>query len=374
MGVSASPRLRVAIVAPSLRILGGQAVQADRLLGEWRDDPDVEAWLVPVNPNPPRWLRSAVDIKYARTVVTQLCYWPLLVRELRRADVVHVFSASYFSFLLAPLPAILVGRALGKPILLNYRSGEAPDHLGRSAVARLTLARVDRNVVPSGFLRDVFASFGIGATVIQNIVDLDRFRYRQRAPLRPRLVSTRNFDQLYNVACTLRAFRLVQGRYPDAELTLVGDGPERGKLERLVQDLALRHVRFAGRVRPSEIWRYYDDADIYVQTPDIDNMPSSVLEAYASGLPVVSTNAGGVPYIVQHEQEGLLVPVGDYRAASEAVVRLLDSPGLAARLADGGRQHVVRCTWKQVRQQWLDLYRELALLHAVNAQAVEPVR
>src|SRR5215203_2372268 len=170
--------LRVALVAPSIGILGGQAVQADRLLRSWKGDADIAAWLVPINPRPPGFLRRAVEVKYLRTVVTQLCYWPLLVRELRHADVVHVFSASYFSFLLAPLPAVLVARLLGRPVVLNYRSGEAPDHLARSRVAQWALRSVQRNVVPSRFLVEVFARFGIDASVIPNVVDTSRFRFR----------------------------------------------------------------------------------------------------------------------------------------------------------------------------------------------------
>src|SRR6266545_7539513 len=125
-------QLNVAIVAPTVGILGGQAVQADRLVHAWADDPDVHAWLVPVNPTPPRPFHRAVRMKYVRTVVTQLTYWPLLFEELRHADIVHVFSASYFSFLFAPLPAVIVARLLGKPVVVNYRSGQAPDHLRRS--------------------------------------------------------------------------------------------------------------------------------------------------------------------------------------------------------------------------------------------------
>ena len=154
------------MVAPSLGILGGQAVQADRLLRAWRDDSTIDAWLVPVNPPLPRSLRGAGRVKYARTVATQLAYWPLLRRELAKADVVHVFSASYTSYLLAPLPALSVARLLGKPVILNYRSGEAPDHLRRSRVARRTIASVDCNIVPSRFLVDVFAGFGIKASII----------------------------------------------------------------------------------------------------------------------------------------------------------------------------------------------------------------
>ncbi len=105
--------LKIALVAPSLAILGGQAVQAARLLEAWDDDPEIRAWLVPINPTPPRLLRPAAAVRYVRTALTQLSYWPLLFRELRHADIVHVFSASYWSFLLAPLPAVIVARLLG---------------------------------------------------------------------------------------------------------------------------------------------------------------------------------------------------------------------------------------------------------------------
>ncbi len=373
MSAAAGSPLRVAIVAPSFGILGGHAVQADRLIRAWQDDPDVHAWLVPINPVPPRPFRAAAKIKYLRTIATELTYVPMLVRELARADVVHVFSASYSSFLLAPLPAVAVAHALGRPVVLNYRSGQAPDHLARSAIARSTLGRVERNVVPSGFLVDVFARFGLPATVIPNVVDLDRFRYRSRRPLAPRLVSTRNFEPLYNVACTLRAFRVVQDRWPDATLTLVGSGSLDDRLRQLARDLALRNVTFAGPVPPAEIAGFYAAADIYVQTPNIDNMPTSVLEAFASGVPVVSTTAGGVPYIVADGRNGLLAPLDDHEAVAARVLRLLDDPSLAAAIAQQAYAGCTAYTWHAVRAQWLDLYRSAARqsrpLHASRVEA-----
>jgi glycosyltransferase involved in cell wall biosynthesis len=362
-------KLRVAIVAPSLRILGGQAVQAQRLLEAWAGDPDIEAWLVPVNPVPAGPLGALTSIKFIRTLVTQVLYWPLLIRELRRADIVHVFSASYFSFLLAPLPAILIAKMLGRPVVLNYRSGEAPDHLKRSAIARSAIARVDRSIVPSRFLVDVFASFGFEAVAVPNVVDLERFKFRDRFPLRPRILSTRNFDGLYNVACTLRAFKLVQKSWPNASLTLVGSGPCERDLRALAAKLGLENVTFAGRVPPDVIHEYYAAHDIYVQTPQIDNMPTSVLEAYASGLPVVSTEAGGVPAILTHGQHGLLAPLDDHLAVAARVLLLLEQPGVARELAHNAYAMCDAFSWRrQVRDQWLSHYRQLWRTHE-SAQA-----
>lgn len=352
-------RLKIAIVAPSMGILGGHAVQASRLIRAWRDDGEIDAWLVPINPTPPRGLRWMTRIKFLRTLITQAIYWPSLAREFRKADAVHIFSASYSSFLLAPLPAVIIARLLGKPVLMNYRSGQAPNHLRHSAIARATLRHVDYNAVPSRFLHDVFASFAIRSEIIPNIVDVERFRFRRREPLRPRILSTRNFEKLYNIPCTLRAFRLVQDQYPDATLTLVGGGTQDAAVRELARQLGLQHVTFAGRVAPEDIWRYYAEADLYLQTPNIDNMPTSVLEAYASGCPVVATRAGGVPAILTDGLHGLLVPCDDHQAAADAILRLLDDPTLARHLTDAALDACSRYQWASVRHQWLDLYRRL---------------
>jgi glycosyltransferase involved in cell wall biosynthesis len=296
-------------------------------------------------------------VKFVRTIITQLCYWPLLFRELRKADVVHVFSASYLSFLLSPLPAIVIAKILGRPIVLNYHSGEAPDHLRRSALARHVMRHwVDLNVVPSAFLRDVLDSFGIAARVVPNTIDLQQFAYKVRTPLRPRLLCTRNFESMYNVACVLRAFARVQTRYEHATLTLVGGGSQEAALRALAGRLNLRNVTFAGRAAHTEISRYYANADVYVQAPWIDNMPLSVLEAFASGLPVVSTNAGGVPSILAHGLHGLLVPVDDDEALAAQVFTLIESPFYARQLAEAARRSCAAYQWSVARDGWLDAY------------------
>src|SRR5271157_228302 len=169
-GVMPNPRLRVAIVAASLRWVGGQSVQADLLLRHWQNDPEVEARFVPVDPDLPRWLAWAGRIPFVRTILRI----PFYLRELWEAagneDLLHVFSASYWSFLVAPVPAWLIGCLRGTKVLINYHSGEARDHLSRWRTASPVLRRVDAIAVPSAFLVDVFREFGLEAQAVPNIV------------------------------------------------------------------------------------------------------------------------------------------------------------------------------------------------------------
>jgi glycosyltransferase involved in cell wall biosynthesis len=275
---------------------------------------------------------------------------------------VHAFSASYWSFLLAPLPAMVVGRLFGKAVLLNYRRGEAEDHLTRwrwLAVPAMHLAH--EIVVPSGYLVGVFSKFGLHARSIFNFVDVERLQYRERSTLRPVFLSNRNFQSLYNVACTIRAFARIQRELPDARLIVAGFGPERQSLESLVGSLGLRHVEFRGRMDPSDMPSLYDEADVYLNSPNIDNMPTSVIEAFAAGLPVVTTNAGGIPFIVSHEKTGLMVGCDDDGALAAASLRLFREPALGPALARAARTECLdRYVWAAVRSEWLKVYQRLS--------------
>ena len=171
--IASARKLRVALVAPSLRWIGGQGVQANLLVRYWQNDPAIDAYLVPVDPEMPRWLAWTERIRYLRTLVREPFYLLAVWRAVKSADIAHIFSASYCSFLLAPAPAWLMATLHGTKTLINYRSGEARDHLGRWRSALAVLRRTDRVVVPSGYLVDVFQEFGIQAFVVPNIVDLD---------------------------------------------------------------------------------------------------------------------------------------------------------------------------------------------------------
>jgi len=368
--------IRVCLVAPSLSILGGQAVAAQRLLERLRMVPGLEVDFLPHDPRTNALLRQLQRVKYVRTVATSIAYVESLLRRLPAYDVVHVFSASYWSFLLAPTPAILIGKWLGKRVVVNYRSGEAEDHLTRWPKTSIpTLRRADAVATPSDYLVDVFARFGIRAESIANFVDPDAVRYRRRDVLKPVFLSNRNFQSLYNIPCVLRAFARIQEQRPEARLIVVGSGPEGERVHALARELSLRNVDFVGAVKPTEMGRYYDEADVYLNASDIDNMPNSIIESFACGLPVVTTRAGGIPYIVEHERNGLLVDCGDHEALANSALRLLDDPALAHRLIDEGLSDVQRhYTWDAVGEGWAALYRRLVGAEAPAATPAEEER
>ena len=269
---------RVLLVGPSLDILGGQAVLAARLLSRLREEPTISVDFLPVNPRLPGLLRALQRVKYLRTLVTFPFYLVLLVVLVGRYDVIHIFSASYLSFVLSPTPALLVARLFGRRAILNYHSGEAADHFvrwGRTAIPTIRLAQVV--AVPSGYLVDVFRGFGVEARAIPNFVDLDDFAYCARRPLRPVFLSNRNFEPLYNVACTIDAFALIQQKVGDASLILAGDGSERAALEARVRSHGLRNVTFLGKVKPAGHERrlpeggYLPQQSGYRQHADLDH-------------------------------------------------------------------------------------------------------
>jgi glycosyltransferase involved in cell wall biosynthesis len=361
MSRDSKSRLRVLLVAPSLDILGGQSRQAVRLRERLCDEAKLQVDFLPHNPRLPGVLRWLQSIKYVRTVVTTLFYWGLLLWRVRKYDIIHTFSASYYSYLLSAMPALVVARLFGKKSILNYRSGEAEDHLGTWQTAVPSIRLADEIVVPSGYLVDVFARHGLRARAIHNIVELDRFSFRERSPLRPLFLTSRLLEPLYNVPCVLRAFAIIQQRFPQARLTVAADGWLRNDLELLARDLKLHNVEFIGFVPFDAMPDLYDSADIYLSATNIDNMPSSITESMAAGLNVVTTDGGGaIPYIMTNEVSGLIVERDDHEALAAAAIRLLNDPELATRLARKAREASRKFSWPFIRDEWINLYLDLA--------------
>jgi glycosyltransferase involved in cell wall biosynthesis len=346
---------RIALVAPSLDILGGQGVQA-HTLRQLLEREGYAVDFIPINPRFPRGAGCVRRVPYLRTIVNEALYaWSL--RRLRGCDVVHVFAAAYWSFLLTVVPATAAARLFGKPLVLNYHSGEAGDHLARwGALVHPLLRAAGDLVVPSEYLRRVFARHGHRARVVPNALSFAGFTYRRRVPLRPRILSTRNLERHYGVGDVIEAFARVRRRRPDATLAVAGVGSEEPRLRALARERCPEGVTFLGRVDPGEIPALCDRCDVYVNASLVDNQPLSILEAFAAGLPVVSTPTGDISSMIESGETGLLVPERDPGALAAAIESLLDDPERAARMARRAHERVQAHAWREVRQGWLQVY------------------
>jgi colanic acid/amylovoran biosynthesis glycosyltransferase len=145
----------------------------------------------------------------------------------------------------------------------------------------------------------------------------------------------------------LRAFQIVSKRFPKARFTIAGAGPMQPELERLSGELGLsERARFTGFLNQARLRELYEQAHVFLHPSELapdanqEGVPNSMLEAMASGLPVVATHHGGIPEAVEHEGQGLLVPEKQPAALAEAICRLCGDIGLWSRLRRSAARRV----------------------------------
>lgn len=286
----------------------------------------------------------------------RLWMMPKLRRTARGFDVLHIHCCSEWGFLPAVM-GVKVGRKLGKRVVLTYHGGGGESFFDRHPrLVHRYLTRTDANVVLSGFLARVFEKHQLPYTVIPNIIELDASHFRERNPLRPRFISIRSHETLYNIPCILRAFQKVQARIPEASLTLVGAGSQHESLIQQVETMDLKNVVFTGRVSNEQIYDYLGQADVMLSAPKIDNMPVSLIEAMNAGLLVISSRVGGVPYMVDDGENGLLFQSDNDAELAEKMEWAVAHPVDANNITRQAFQSVKKYSWECVRSQLLSIY------------------
>jgi len=281
-------------------------------------------------------------------------------RDLFGVAIIDVFSTS--GLVWAEASAAL-GSKLGKSIVLVLRGGnllrryqKSPSRLGR------LFSKADAIVSPSDYLAEGFRDRGFCVHVIPNPVELNSLPFRERSKVIPRAIWMRCFDRdTYNPQMAVRAIGKIRETFPDAKLVMVG--PDRGALAD-IRHLAKRlgvsdAIEFPGYLRKPELLFRAHECDILLNTNNIDNMPVSVIESQAMGLCVVCTAVGGVPHLVTHEVDGMLVPSDDDEAMAAAVVRLVRDPDLAARISRNARARSEQYSWPKVFEMWKRLLSEI---------------
>jgi L-malate glycosyltransferase len=350
--------LRIGLVGPLPPPPGGMSNQT-RQLADLLNAEGLAVRVASTNaPYRPKWIGGIRGLRAVFRFVPFLAALRTLSREV---NVMHVMANSGWAWFLCAAPAVNAAVRRGTPVVLHYHGGLAREFLARSAARVVpTLRQASAVIVPSRFLQEVFAEHGVETQVIPNGVHLDVFRLApERPPGRhgPHVVITRNLEVLYGIDTAIRAAALLRREFPDLTLSIAGSGPHRGALEKLTADLDLAEVvRFTGRLDVTQVAALCARADVVLNPSRADNTPTSLLEAAACGVPIVSTNVGGVPYLVEHGRSAWLVPPDAPELMAEGVAHVLRDAGLRRTLRENGVELANSCSWSAVVQQWLDLY------------------
>lgn len=364
--------LHIGLIGPVPPPNGGMAMQTEQLVRLLRGE-GIEVTLLPVNP--PYRPACVASIPVLRAICRLLWYLAAVWRLAGRVDTIHLMANSGWSWQLFAAPVLWLAALRSTPVIVNYRGGEARDYFLKSfRWVKPSLERAAVIVVPSGFLAQVFKEFGQSTRVVPNIIDRRVFQPTRQCVVQPRsgiqeegatpartfdLVITRNLEPIYGIDTAIRALAKVREAGCPVRLLVAGSGPAESDLKELAIALGVSEaVEFVGRLDRAGIADLYDAADAMVNPTNVDNMPNSVLEALACGLPVVSTDVGGIPYILTHEQTALLVPPRDIEALAAAIIRLSKDEMLRHRLRDNGLEQVEQYTWHNVRDLWLQTYHD----------------
>jgi glycosyltransferase involved in cell wall biosynthesis len=283
----------------------------------------------------------------------------------RDYDVAHITVFSGLAFFYAECVARLLS-FMGKPCTLGLHGGNLPDFASRhpARIARL-FSQARLAVCPSGYLYEKLKPLMPDMHLIPNAIDVSKYPLNLRHPVGVRLLWLRAFHRIYNPMMAPAVLARLLETMPQAQLTMVGPDKGDGSYEatrRAATGLGvLDRIRFAGPVPKESVAQVLSEHDIFLNTTNVDNTPVSVIEAMACGLPVVSTNVGGIPYLLEHGKTALLVQPGNVKEMAAAVTRLVTEPNLAAQLRANGRKLAESFDWEVVLPQWCRLLNSIIL-------------
>ncbi|MFD2517913.1 glycosyltransferase family 4 protein [Salinimicrobium flavum] len=278
-------------------------------------------------------------------------------RNRNTADYFLIDTYSTQNFWYAYTVAMLCQR-LGLKYIPILHGGELPGRLEHSPkVSKKLFGKAFINVAPSLYMKTVFQQAGFtNVRYIPNSINLEDYHFKERSELRPKLLWVRAFAEIYNPMQALKVLELLLPDYPGAELCMIGpvkddswkDCIRYAKLHQLP-------VRFPGRLAKEEWMALSESYDIFLNTTNIDNSPVSVIEAMALGLPVVSTNVGGLPYLISADIDGILVNPDDPERMVSALKNLLQDPDRAHERTIAARKKVEAFDWERVKKSWKEL-------------------
>lgn len=260
--------------------------------------------------------------------------------------------------------AVLIGRLCSYyklPYIPILRGGNLPNRLKNNPrLSEKLFGKAFTNVAPSKYLLKQFQSQGFqNLTYIPNTLEIENYPFKKRGSLEAKLLWVRSFSEIYNPLLALEIVEILHSRGIVVSLCMIGPDKD-GSLARckkVASELKLP-VSFTGMMQKADWISLSREFDIFINTTNFDNMPVSVMEAMALGLPVVSTNVGGLPFLIDHEKDGILVPPNNAEVSVNAIIELLNDPLKVQEITRNARIKVEDFDWKNVKHSWIKLLGE----------------
>jgi len=275
------------------------------------------------------------------------------------ADVVLIDTYSTRNFWYAVLTAELCNK-LNLDYMLLLHGGNLTERLKNNPKLSASLFKKAKlNVAPSPYLFVEFQQAGFGnIKYIPNTIFLEDYTYKKRKILKPKLLWVRAFAEIYNPMLAIKVLEELLKEYPEAELCMVG--PEKDEsFEECVKYAESNKlpVKFSGKLTKPEWTELSKEYDVFLNTTNVDNTPVSLIEAMALGIPIISTNVGGIPYLLKDQETGLLVSPENKMTMLDAISTLLENPNLAENLSQNAREQTKKFDWVIVKKEWKEVLR-----------------
>lgn len=281
----------------------------------------------------------------------------------KQVDMVLIDTYSTTAFYYAWMAAKLCGW-LGIKYMPILHGGNLPERFQHSpGKCRTVFGNSVMSIAVSPYLLHYLEQAGYKGTVIENSIRLADYSFRHRTKPQPRLLWVRSFHETYNPLMAIHVVQELTRQHPGVHLTMVGPDVD-GSMEACKQLSSLLEVEeqitFTGKLTKQEWTTLAQEHDVFINTTHYDNLPVSVLEAMALGLPVVSTNVGGIPYIIQDKQNGVLVNPGEPSEMADAIQQLIRNEELSALVSLNARKYAEQFDWSIIKVKWQKLFNSIA--------------